>query len=62
MAESVRVNVGGEVADCGLDAFVKGGAESEVAAETHAGSALLKRKLVILDAVKSREAACRDIL
>jgi hypothetical protein len=40
MAESVRVDVGGEVADCGLDAFVEGRAESEVAAETHAGCAL----------------------
>jgi len=34
------VDVGGEVADCGLDAFVEGGAEGEVAAETHAGGAL----------------------
>ena len=42
MTESVRVDVGGEVADCGLDAFVEGGAEGEVAAETHAGGALLK--------------------
>ena len=42
MAESVRVDVGGEVADCGLDAFVEGSAESEVSAETHAGGALLK--------------------
>jgi len=40
VTESVRVDVGGEVADCGLDAFVEGGAEGEVAAETHAGGAL----------------------
>ena len=42
VAESVRVDIGGEVADCGLDAFVEGGAESEVAAETHAGGTLWK--------------------
>ena len=40
VAERVRVDVGGEVADCGLDAFVEGGAESEVPAETHAGGSL----------------------
>ena len=47
MTESVRVDVGGEVADGGLDAFVEGGAEGEMAAETHAGGALW-RWLVVL--------------
>ena len=35
LAESLRVNVGGEVAHRGSDAFVEGAAEGEVAAETH---------------------------
>ena len=47
VAESMRVDVGGEVADGGLDAFVEGGAEGEMAAETHAGGALW-RWLVVL--------------
>jgi hypothetical protein len=45
------VNVGGEVADCGFDAFVEGGAEGEVAAETHAGGALC-RWLVVMSRLK----------
>jgi hypothetical protein len=40
VAESVRVDIGGEVAHGGSDAFVEGAAESEVAAETHAGGSL----------------------
>jgi hypothetical protein len=56
------VDVGGEVADCGIDAFVEGGAESEMAAETHAGGALLKSELVMLDAVRTGNLACRNIL
>ena len=35
LAESLRVDVGGEVAHGGSDAFVEGAAEGEVAAETH---------------------------
>ena len=35
VAESMRVDVGGEVAHGGSDAFVEGAAEGEVAAETH---------------------------
>lgn len=54
VAESVRVDVGSEVADCGLDAFVEGGAESEVAAETHAGGAL-SWWLVVLSQLRSED-------
>lgn len=42
LAESLRVDIGGEVAYCGSDAFVEGAAESEVPAETHAGCALAR--------------------
>jgi hypothetical protein len=41
LAESLRVDVGGEVAHGGSDAFVEGATEGEVAAETHACGALL---------------------
>lgn len=48
VAESVRVDIGGEVADCGLDAFIESGAEGEVAAETHASGTLWNIELVAL--------------
>jgi hypothetical protein len=41
LAESLRVDVGGEVAHGGSDAFVKGAAEGKMAAETHSCGALL---------------------
>lgn len=40
LAESVRVDVGGEVAHGSSDALIECAAESEVAAETHARGAL----------------------
>ena len=40
LAERLRVDVSGKVAYCCSDAFVEGAAESEMAAETHAGGAL----------------------
>ena len=39
LAERLRVDVSGKVAYCCSDAFVEGAAESEMAAETHAGCA-----------------------
>ena len=46
-SKSMRVNVGGEVADCGFDAAVEGTAKGEMAAEAHAGSALTQCQLVL---------------
>ena len=47
LAESLRVDVGGEVAHSGSDAFVEGAAEGEVAAETHAGCALWRLSVIL---------------